>query len=383
MKNKPPETNVKSAIGLARHLFSKALCLGAVILICSSAWAQNLFVSGGDPGNGKIFEFTPDGVETTFASGLNSPQNLAFDSEGNLFVVDSGAIYKLTPDAVRTTFALGLPGPLGLAFDRAGNLFVVDGSNIDKFTPEGVRTTFAVGLDGPFALAIDSADNLFVTDSLDIVAPGHAHIYKFTPDEARTTLASGLLAPTGLAFDSTDNLFVVDEGDIDGLGAAIYKFTSGGVRSTFASPFLCIGAGLAIDDAGNLFVPDWCTGDIHMFTPKGRRSTFVSGYTHDTGPFLAFQRTRALPPPPPPIVATPSVSPRGGKFRRQVIVTLTDITPGTTIYYTLDGSDPTTTSIAYQSTFVLRRSATVKAIAVDSSLNDSAIAIASFRIKGH
>jgi hypothetical protein len=195
---------------------------------------------------------------------------------------------------VRTTFAVGLDDPFALAIDTADNLFVVDGGNIDKFTPEGVRTTFAVGLDDPFALVIDTADNVFVTDSLDIAPPGHAHIYKFTPDGARTTFASGLLAPTGLAFDSTHNLFVVDEGDLDGLGAAIYKFTSGGNRTTFASPFLCIGPGLAINDANNLFVPDWCTGDIHMFTPTGRRSTFVSGSTHDTGLFLAFQPTHPV-----------------------------------------------------------------------------------------
>jgi Fn3 associated len=381
MKNKLTKTKFNSAPVVAAQLFSRVTCLGAIVLICASASAQNLFVSGGAPGNGKIFEFTPDGVETIFSSGLNSPQNLAFDGEGNLFVVDGGAIYKFTPDGVRTTFTLGLPSPLGLACDSADNLFVVDGSNIDKFTPEGVRTTFAVGLNGPVAVVIDSADNLFVTDSLDIVPPGHAHIYKFTPDGTRSTFASGLLAPTGMAFDSTDNLFVVDGGDLDGLGAAIYKFTPGGNRTTFASPFLCIGPGLAIDDADNLFVPDWCTGNIHMFAPTGRLSTFVSGSTHDTGSFLAFQPTQALTPPPPPIVATPSVSPNGGKFRRRVIVMLSDVTPGTTIYYTLDGSDPTTSSIFYQGTFVLRRSATVKAIAVDSSLNQSGISTASFRIK--
>jgi DNA-binding beta-propeller fold protein YncE len=139
MKTKLTETRFKSAIGRAGQLFSKLAGLGAVILICSSAAAQNLFVSGGDRGNGKIFEFTPDGVETTFTSGLNSPQDLAFDSEGNLFVVDSGAIYKFTPAGVRTTFTLGLAGPLGLAFDSAGNLLIVDGSNIDKFTPEGCK----------------------------------------------------------------------------------------------------------------------------------------------------------------------------------------------------------------------------------------------------
>jgi hypothetical protein len=63
------------------------------------------------------------------------------------------------------------------------------------------------------------------------------------------------------------------------------------------------------------------------------------------------------------------------------MVTLMDVTPGTTIYYTLDGSDPTTTSLAYQGAFMLTRSATVKTIAVDSSRNESGVATARFTIK--
>ena len=47
MKNKQRETQFKSAFGVAGHLFGKIACLGAVILICSSAAAQNLFMSDG------------------------------------------------------------------------------------------------------------------------------------------------------------------------------------------------------------------------------------------------------------------------------------------------------------------------------------------------
>jgi sugar lactone lactonase YvrE len=247
----------------------------------------------------------------------------------------SGNIYKFTPDGGRTTFASGLNGPAGLAFDAAGNLFVadLDSGNIYKFTPDGGRSTFASGLNYPFDLAFDSVGNLFVTES---GSGSRGHVYKYTWDGVRTTFAV-LGAPEGLAFDSAGNLFVVD-GDTE----EIFKFTPAGVRSTFAQS---VGLGL------------------------------------DLVAHLAFQRTQALTPPSPPIVATPSVSPNGGKFRRRVIVMLADATPGTTIYYTLDGSDPTTTSIPYQGAFVLRRSATVKAIAVDSSLNESGIAIARFRIK--
>src|SRR6266550_2428090 len=41
MKNKLTETKFKSAVGLARHSFGRVLCFGAVMLICSSALAQN------------------------------------------------------------------------------------------------------------------------------------------------------------------------------------------------------------------------------------------------------------------------------------------------------------------------------------------------------
>jgi sugar lactone lactonase YvrE len=274
-------------------------------LICSSASAQNLFVSGNDADGGKVFEFTTDGVESTFASGLSGPQGLAFDSAGNLFVADSGdgslgsgSIIKFTQDGAPTTLALGLNGPLALAFDGAGILFVVENGtgSVLKFTADGVRSTFASGLEGPWGLAIDRAGNVFVTDSVDVVGPGHAHIYKFTPDGARTIVASGLLAPLALAFDSAGNLFVMETGDLDGLGAAIYKFTPDGRRSTFAAPFQCMGPGLAINSADNVFVPDWCTGDIHKFTPSGLESTFVSGANHVTGSFLAFQPMQSATP---------------------------------------------------------------------------------------
>ncbi|MGB8368204.1 MAG: PEP-CTERM sorting domain-containing protein [Limisphaerales bacterium] len=48
----------------------------AVLLIASSAQAQNLFVSC--VGNGSIIEITPGGAQSTFASGLDEPVGLAF-----------------------------------------------------------------------------------------------------------------------------------------------------------------------------------------------------------------------------------------------------------------------------------------------------------------
>ena len=95
---------------------------GAVTTIYSgtngrSAWSDedgNVFVS---LSNGEVQKFAAGGgLSTTFASGLNDPFGMAFrpkrfngDTEGvgNLFVADptGGFIFQITPDGVKTTFA--------------------------------------------------------------------------------------------------------------------------------------------------------------------------------------------------------------------------------------------------------------------------------------
>src|SRR5205823_553105 len=205
MKNELTKTTFKSALDEACYLFGRAICLGALSLVCSSAPAQNLFVSS-DAAGGNIYELTPNGLRSTFASGLDLPTGLAFDSAGNLFVANvskfiNGAIYKFTPAGGRTTFASGLTNPEAVAFDNAGNLFVsafystsYPGGAIYKITSGGVRSTFAIGV-SPFApMACDSAGNLFVSDF-------GGNIYKFTPSRVRSTFAPGVSG--SLAFQPT------------------------------------------------------------------------------------------------------------------------------------------------------------------------------------
>ena len=137
--------------------------------------AGNLFASDqGNPGN--IYKITPSGVVSNFASGLNSPLGLAFNRAGVLFEADygSGNIYEFTADGVQSTFPNGptsLVHPDGLAFDGAGNLFVTDNGsgNIYEFTPGGVQSTFATGFSYLNAIAFDSASNLFVSAGTNIV----------------------------------------------------------------------------------------------------------------------------------------------------------------------------------------------------------------------
>jgi Chitobiase/beta-hexosaminidase C-terminal domain len=86
-------------------------------------------------------------------------------------------------------------------------------------------------------------------------------------------------------------------------------------------------------------------------------------------------------PTPNGTVATPIISPNGGTFRRSVTVSLSCSTAGATIYFTADGSVPTTSSSVYSGPFTLTRSTTVRAKATESGFSDSAIASANFAIR--
>ncbi len=77
-------------------------------------------------------------------------------------------------------------------------------------------------------------------------------------------------------------------------------------------------------------------------------------------------------------VAAPTISPDGGTFEESQSVTLACETDGAAIYYTLDGSTPTSSSISYTSAFEITETTTVKAIAVKDGLDDSDVASATF-----
>jgi hypothetical protein len=85
----------------------------------------------------------------------------------------------------------------------------------------------------------------------------------------------------------------------------------------------------------------------------------------------------APPPPPPPVAATPVFFPVPGAYSQTQtgqMVTLTDESAAPTIYYTTDGSTPTTSSTIYTNPITLTATATIKAIATASGFSTSAVA---------
>jgi len=280
-----------------------------------------MFVGGYGPQS--IVEFPTGGGSSTFASGLNFPGALAFDSAGDLFEADtlSGKIYKYTYsggilNSSAVLFTAGLSDPRSIAFDKSGNMFVAcEGSDsVIEYFAGGGQTTYA-SIIAASGLAFDRAGNLFVT-GLANSNPSSGIVAEITPAKVQSTIASNLQNPAALAFNGAGNLFVSETpGTLNG---QILEIAPGQSPTVYASglnqPF-----GLAFDNSGDLFVTDGGinseAGDITEFTAGGSESVFATSPAKPVS--LAFQNV-ALPVPEPSVFALLAVGAAAWlKYRRK------------------------------------------------------------------
>jgi glucose/arabinose dehydrogenase len=78
--------------------------------------------------------------------------------------------------------------------------------------------------------------------------------------------------------------------------------------------------------------------------------------------------------------ATPVFSPSAGPVSNRTALTITCATAGSTIYYTIDGSAPTTNSAIYSGAFLINGGTTVKAFSVANSYANSSVKSVSYQL---
>jgi uncharacterized protein (TIGR03437 family) len=294
-------------------------------------------------GNGK-YSYSGDGGQATSAQ-LNTPQAVAADSSGNLYIADTvnNVVRKVTAAGVISTIAgngtagsggdggaatsAQLHSPQGIAVDANGGIYIADTQNarVRKITNGTINTVAGSGTAGfggdsgaatsaqlniPAGLAVDGAGNLYIADF------SNNRVRKVTPGGTITTLAGNglegysgdggpatgaqLATPVGLATDSSGNVYIADTGN-----NAVRVVNSSGIVSTVAGNGLAgysgdggpavsamVGnpSGVALDASGNLYISDgsvrvrkvYSSGFINTIAGNGTR-----GYSGDggVGPF--------------------------------------------------------------------------------------------------
>ncbi len=334
---------------------------------------------------------------------LDYPQQVAVDQAGNLYISDFGFQRVLKVDANTGTMTVFAGGgqppsvgdggpatqawlsPTGLAFDQAGNLYIADTATgrIRKVTlATGIITTVAgggtsgVGEGGPAtsatlvypqAIVFDSKGSLYIGDETGRVRVVNAQtgiITTFagngnrgaTGDDGPATKAE--VYANGLAVDSADNLYISNAvgvrmvpaggGTITRvIGSGYSGFGGDGGEASMAE--LCGPDGLAFGKAGSLYIADSCNARVRQVTYSGR-------------------------------AAPPAFSLAAGTYSGAQTLTITDATAGAAIYFTTDGSAPSTGSAAYTAPITVSSSETIKAIATAAGYAVSAVASADYVI---
>jgi uncharacterized protein (TIGR03437 family) len=289
-----------------------------------------------DSGNHRVRQISPAGTITTIvgtgipgysgdggpatAARIITPQGLALDASGNLYIADYGAdvVRKVSPEGNISTVAgngangntgstgkataAALSGPFGLAVDKPGNLYIAEYFNnaVRKVTPDGNIQTFTGSkFTNAAGLAIDAAGAVYISASGEnriykASAAGSVTVfagngsYDFAGDGGAATAAS-LASPWGLAFDASGNLWVGDTGNnrirrvatdgsiqtVIGSGSAgITNFSSDPTSASVYRP-----SGVAIDAKGLVFWAEAGNNRIRYYNPANRQITETGGFT--------------------------------------------------------------------------------------------------------
>jgi gluconolactonase len=217
-----------------------------------------------------------------FATGLDHPECVAFDRNGDLWAGgEAGQVYRIDARGNIATVA-NLGGfCAGLAFSPEDELFVCNPSlGIVRVDPKGKFSVFATHVGAqkivcPNYGLFDSKGNYYVTDSGNW-KEGNGVLLRFRPVGSGEVLAGPFAYPNGLALSSDEgSLFMVESETDRVLRFEISEDGSITLPKTYAQHVGRFPDGLALDTENNLYVGCYASDEIHCISASRAKSLFA------------------------------------------------------------------------------------------------------------
>jgi len=380
----------------------------------------NLFIA--DMQNHAVRKVTPGGTITTAAGNgtvgysgdgglatsaqLADVRGVAIDAAGNMFIADgsNNVIRKVAPNGIISTFAgtgsFGYSGdgglatnaqlnfPQGVAVDPSGNVYIVDFYNyvIRKVTPDGMISTFAGNGSSGYSGDGGPATSAQLLQPICVTSDGLGNIYVGGSDLVRKIVPSGIIWTVA--------------------GNGVFGYTGDGGLATNAE--LSDVYGVSVDGEGNIYITDLDSNVIRRVTVDGIINNFAGNglidYKGDGGSAFDaefdYPRSAVVSPNGDLYIAdgnnevirkvasggsstvpTPVFSPAPGTYSSAQSVSIaTSVGAGATIYYTTDGTLPSSSSSVYAGPIQVSSTETIKAIATAPGYLQSAVATGTYTI---
>jgi gluconolactonase len=219
-----------------------------------------------------------------FAEGLDHPEGLAFDADGDLWAGgEMGQIYRVSPKGkVRTVATLG-GFNLGLTFSARQQLYVCNFKlgallQLDR-SGKVLRAWERAGryrLRNPNFSVFDREGNLYFSDS-GVWGKNDGLLFVLRPGGRIEELLRNLAFPNGLSLSADERtLYVVQSTSDNVLGVPIVSPAKIGQPYVYAHSLHSVPDGAALDAGGNLYVTCYASHNVYRVAPGGKVRLFAA-----------------------------------------------------------------------------------------------------------